>query len=161
MAITHFLDSVYRTLRPYQNNIYIILALIIFITLGLYAYRKFARRVIEKSDLDNVSNATGKGTGDAQIILFTVDWCPHCKSAAKPWQQFVEKYDNEMVNETTLRCITTNCTNEDDADVIKQIKQYNINSYPSVKIIRADKTVVDYDAKITADNLETFVHAMV
>ena len=162
MAITHFIDSIYRTFRPYQDNVYIIFALIIFIALGFYAYRIFARRTVEMSDLDNVSNAQRDGAnGEAQIMLFTVDWCPHCKNAVKPWEQFTKKYDHELVNETTLRCITTNCTNEDDPEVIKLIKQFNINSYPAVKLIRTDKSVVDYDAKITADNLETFVHAMV
>ena len=153
-------DILYRTyILPYRSVLFIILLLIIFIIVGYYGYKWYATPIINKKDYDDVANATRRNK-DVVIYFFHVDWCPHCKTAKPQWDEFVRKYNGKTMNGYGIQCIGVNCTEETDPKVNGYIQQFDIQSYPTVKMIK-DNSQIDYDAKITSDNLEQFLNATV
>ena len=111
------------------------------------------------------------------IYFFHVDWCPHCVKATPEWNVFVEQYNNKIVNGHLVQCYDIDCT-DDNGDAVIQfandeatgisptpikitelIHKYNIESYPTIKLT-IDDTIVEFDAKVSRDNLIKFVNSM-
>jgi thiol-disulfide isomerase/thioredoxin len=109
-------------------------------------------------------------------MLFYVDWCPHCIKDIPEWDAFAEIYNNKEVNGRLIQCYDIDCT-DDNGDVTiqfdpidgtstnmsptpikisKLIKKYKIDSYPTIKLSK-DDTTVDFEAKVTKQNLIQFV----
>jgi thiol-disulfide isomerase/thioredoxin len=127
--------------------------------LGYYGYKWYASPIVNKKDYDDVANATRQNK-DVLIYFLHVDWCPHCKTAHPQWDAFEKRYDGTSVNGYNIKCINVNCTDDKNEDVNKYIQQFDIQSYPTVKMIK-DNSQIDYDAKITSDNLDQFLNATV
>jgi glutaredoxin len=98
-------------------------------------------------------------------MIFTVDWCPHCKKAKDPWNTFVEGHHNKIYNKHTITCVEYNLTESkstgvaDPAAVSAQAK-YKVEGYPTIKMIKDGQTI-DFDAKITTYSLQKFLEDMV
>jgi hypothetical protein len=104
-----------------------------------------------------VANAT-TSDNHAIILFFHADWCPHCKTALPEWVKFKGEYDGKVVNGYTIKCQAVNCT-EETSDVTKSINEYQIDSYPTVKMLK-DGQKIEFDSKITQYTLEQFVTTM-
>ena len=52
-----------------------------------------------------------------------------------------------------------NCTNEDDADVKSIQTQFNIEGYPTIKLIKNNE-VIEYDAKPDKETLNQFLQTV-
>jgi thiol-disulfide isomerase/thioredoxin len=50
----------------------------------------------ENEPQDQNSNRT------ATLMLFYVDWCPHCKTAKPEWESLKSQYDGKMINGYTI-----------------------------------------------------------
>jgi len=142
------------------------LLLVVLLFIGfLYVYRKNFNKLLNNKEIKNIPNS-GSGN-DVEIIMFTVDWCPHCKKAKSAWNDFVNGYNNKMIGTKHIYCKEINLTSKDQGDrgyedykkaeVIA--KRYNIDGYPTIKMIDGDN-VIDFDAKITTYALERFVEDM-
>jgi thiol-disulfide isomerase/thioredoxin len=105
----------------------------------------------------DVANANRRQK-EVMIYFFHVDWCPHCKNALPEWNAFKSQYDEKEVNGYVLKCVDTDCTSE-TGEVTRVIKTYNIDSYPTVKMVKDGKTI-DFDSKITKTSLEKFATVM-
>jgi thiol-disulfide isomerase/thioredoxin len=102
---------------------------------------------------------TNTRTKTADVFFFYVDWCPHCKTAKPIWNQFKEKYNNTVVNDYLITCNELNCTDDDNnPNVASAIAKYNIESYPTIKIMINSKQY-EFDTKITFNSLKEFVNA--
>jgi thiol-disulfide isomerase/thioredoxin len=102
--------------------------------------------------------------------MFYVDWCPHCKTAKPEWDRIKRKYENQPVGGYLVECIDVDCTDdygevtvskslhgmETPPKVADLIKQYGINGYPTLKLVK-DGTPYDFEAKITEPNISKFV----
>ena len=150
-------DVVRKYIRPYYYYIIAIIVLIIFLVLANYAYAKFYTKK-QANKYSDVANANRRNK-EVQIFFFHVDWCPHCKKALPEWTTFKSQYDGQEKNGYVIRCIDLNCTDE-TADVTQAINRYNIDSYPTVKMLKDEKTI-DFDSKITSTTLEQFVNNMI
>ena len=68
-----------------------------------------------------------------------------------------------MFGKYTLECVGgiegTNCTNDTDANINDLITKFNIEGYPTVKIVK-DGEQVEYGTKITKETLEQYVNAV-
>lgn len=106
----------------------------------------------------DVANAN-KRSHEVIIYFFNVDWCPHCKTAKPEWEKFVKLYDGKEKGDYVIKCFDYNCTDE-TAEVTKVINKYNIESYPTIKMLK-DNQVIEFDSKITEYTLEQFVNTMV
>ena len=99
-----------------------------------------------------------KNNSQAELILFTVDWCPHCKKAQPIWNEMKSEYENKTINGYTVLFTEVNCTNE-SPDVEKMINKYKIEGYPTIKLLK-DGNVIEYDAKPNKATLEQFLNTV-
>jgi thiol-disulfide isomerase/thioredoxin len=143
--------------RPHYFRLFVVVLLLIFAYAAYYGYTQFySKRASSFSDVANSGNGTNGST--VIIYMFHVDWCPHCKHAMPEWSKFVAQYDGKEVNGYRIQCTDVNCTNE-TSEVTTLINQYSIESYPTVKMIKDDKTI-EFDSKISSNALEQFVNTM-
>jgi len=91
----------------------------------------------------------------AHLMLFYVDWCPHCKTAKPEWNALKEEYDGKNINGYIVVFEEYNCTDE-SSEVEELINKYKIEGYPTIKLIK-DNQVVEYDAKPTKATMEQFL----
>jgi thiol-disulfide isomerase/thioredoxin len=173
--MANIINVIVEKLQPYQQTILIILTFIIFSGLAYYAYINYYLPYQEKLKASDIANNPNR-IKIANIFFFFVDWCPHCKTAKPEWNNFKIQFNDKEVNGYTIKCYDINCTSDngtidivdipsDATNVIKTtpvqindlIHKYNIDAYPTIKMIK-DNYTIDYDAKITADSLDKFVH---
>jgi len=91
----------------------------------------------------------------AHLMLFYVDWCPHCKTAKPEWNALKEEYDGKNINGYIVVFEEYNCT-EESSEIEDLINKYDIQGYPTIKLIK-DNQVVEYDAKPTKATMEQFL----
>lgn len=155
-----FFDNFKYAAASYSKYILIIIVFIIFVLLGKYVYDSYFSN--RNNKFTNVANAS-PDSAVAKIYFFNVDWCPHCKTALPVWQEFCEDNDGKMFGNYMLECVGgkegTNCTNDEDPEVNEMIKRFNIEGYPTVKIVK-DGEQIEYGTKITKETLEQYVNAV-
>lgn len=95
---------------------------------------------------------------DAEIMLFYVDWCPHCKTAKPAWNDVKSEYENKTINGYKVIFTEINCT-EETAEVEHLMNKYNIEGFPTIKLLK-DGQVVEYDAKPTKETLTQFLNTV-
>lgn len=144
--------------KPYQTPILIVIVIIIFSLVGYYAYSKYGAVLIEKKPYDDIANANRR-SDTVEIMFFSADWCPHCKTAKPEWNKFVNKFNSTIINGYTVNCVEVNCTDPDNVEIQASIKQFKVEHYPTLKMIKKGD-VIDFDAKISEESLEKFVNAM-
>lgn len=115
------------------------------------------KEFIEKGS-NNGSSSSTSATKEAEILFFYADWCPHCKQAKPEWEKFKEQYNGSIVNNYKLILIDVNCTSE-LGESGQLIKTYNVEGFPTIKMKKESK-IVEYDAKVTKQNLDLFVKKM-
>ena len=91
----------------------------------------------------------------AHLMLFYVDWCPHCKTAKPEWNALKEEYDGKTINGYIVIFEEYNCTDE-SSEIEELINKYKIDGYPTIKLIK-DEQVIEYDAKPTKATMEQFL----
>jgi thiol-disulfide isomerase/thioredoxin len=94
----------------------------------------------------------------ATLMLFYVDWCPHCKTAKPEWETLKDQYDGKSINGYTINFIEYNCTNE-TAEISQLMDKYNIEGYPTIKLVK-DNQIIEYDAKPTKSTMEQFLNTV-
>ncbi len=135
--------------------IVIIFVGILLVCLGYYAYKNYtdgktafnANREHMPKDLNSNKEAT--------LMLFYVDWCPHCVKAKPEWESLKAEYDGKSINGYTLSFVEYNCTTETD-EISQMIDKYNIEGYPTIKLLK-DNQVIEYDAKPTKETMVQFL----
>ena len=155
----------FNYLDPRKSMFWIIFVVILLIGAAIYGYYTFylpgaiSRNFNDLSNKRPIPNGQGGG-GDVLIYFFHVDWCPHCKTAAPEWKTFSSNYNDDEKNGYTIRCIDMDCTNDKDPAVQEMIQRYAIEGYPTIKMVKDGKTI-DFDAKVTENNLKKFLENMV
>ena len=159
-------EIIYRNyIWQYKRILLILFLCILFTIAGFYAYKWYAKSIIEKKPYDDVANAN-KRQKTADILFFHTGWCPHCVKALPAWVQFTENYNGTVVNGYTINCIDVDCTEGDNhignanltAD--NYIQKYNIEHYPTVKMV-FNGEVIDFEANISESSLSQFVKTII
>jgi thiol-disulfide isomerase/thioredoxin len=134
---------------------------IVAIILGLvsyYMYKQYAdNNSVFHANRENIpqdedSNKT------ATMMLFYVNWCPHCKTAKPEWDDLKAEYDGKSINGYTVTFVEYNCTTE-SAEVNSLMDKYNIEGYPTIKLLK-DNQIIEYDAKPTKSTMEQFLNTV-
>ena len=146
-------EKLSEKLVPYYSKIVIFIILAIFVGAAYYAYNKWKA---PKADKLYAEIHQPTGDLDMTVYFFFADWCPHCKKAKPVWSQFTNKYDGKVVNGSKIICVAVDCTDPDKQETAQMISQFNITSYPTIKMVK-DGNTYEFDAKITDTNLEEFV----
>lgn len=104
------------------------------------------------------TDALDSGNKTATLMMFSTDWCPHCKTARPEWNDMQEEYENKTINGYTIVFEDHNCT-EESVEVKNLIEKYGIEGYPTIKLIK-DNTVIEYDAKPTKETMVRFLNTV-
>ena len=139
------------------SNYYYIASIAIIISLiGVYFIWKNVSSNNVKYDSNREHNSEDQlSNKTANLMLFYVDWCPHCKTAKPEWNELKEEYDGKNINGYTIVFEEYNCTTE-SPEIGDLIQQYKIDGYPTIKLVK-DGQVIEYDAKPTKSTLEQFL----
>ena len=152
----------YKYLVSNKRNILIVTMLILFVSIALYFSINILRKNKDVMYIKDVSNANRREKS-ADVLFFHTDWCPHCVKALPTWKTFVDTYDKKVVNGYKVNCVGgrngIDCSNAEEPKTDEMRKKYKINSFPSLKMVK-DDLVIDFDAKITTDNLGKFVNSV-
>lgn len=139
--------------------IMIVLFTIVLIVIGYYMFTQHSK----KDSNEYVANRQYANNKDdmksAELILFYVDWCPHCKTAKPEWEKVKEAYQGRQINGYTIIITEHNCTDE-SAQNEALLNKFKIEGYPTIKLLK-DNQVIEFDAKPTQQNLEEFLNTAV
>jgi hypothetical protein len=138
-----------------MKNVLMIFLAIVFIIVIYYIYTKYFSKGFGRT-IENMENQSGDKT--AELMLFHVDWCPHCKTAKPEWDQVRAQYENKSINGYKVMFNEINCTDE-TPDKVKMIETYKIEGYPTIKLVK-DNQVIDFDAKPTKETLTKFLNTV-
>lgn len=148
-----------KKLRSYLSwkLFFIMVAIVILIVAIVFVYKKY---LVPKMNPTYAPNKEfidkGEDSSDAELLIFTVDWCPYCKKAMPVWKKFKEEYDGKTINGYNLNFRTINCTDENDAEVKDMLNKYGIDGYPTIKLLK-DGDAITYDAKPEFNTLQQFL----
>ena len=151
-----------KKLRSYLSwkLFFIMVAIVILIVAIVFVYKKY---LVPKMNPTYVPNKEfidkGEEGSDAELLIFTVDWCPYCKKAMPVWKKFKEEYNGKTINGYNLNFRTINCTDENDAEVKDMLNKYNIDGYPTIKLLK-DGDAITYDAKPEFNTLQQFLQTV-
>ena len=146
----------YINITSNPNLFYIIILSILFIVISYIVFSKLIiPRFISNNPLNKEIKITDDSNNKISIILFKTEWCPYCKNAKKEWikfENYIKNINNSREdNEKILSSIIDCDKNQELAD------KYNIQGYPTVKMIHKNK-IYDFDAKVNNDNLTEFLN---
>ncbi len=119
---------------------------------------KPASYVSNKEVVPGKKSATAAAEKTVTIYLFYADWCPHCKRAKPTWNEVKTDYEGKTVNGYLVHFEEINCTEENE-EVADMIRKYKVEGYPTIKMQKGAQ-VIEFDAKITKDNLEKFISSV-
>jgi thiol-disulfide isomerase/thioredoxin len=135
-----------------------IISVVAFCILGYLFYNQF----INKDAAFNANRENAKSDPNsnktAQMMLFYVDWCPHCKTAKPEWESLKSEYEGKQINGYTVTFTEYNCTAETSENE-ELMNKYKIEGYPTIKLLKGGQ-VIEYDAKPTKVTMEQFLHTV-
>ena len=145
----------------------ILVAIILFLFVALFVYNKYVSGVLSSnyiannefpSEMTEGENNDGEGTSEdnvpeVEIIIFTVDWCPHSKKALPIWEELKEKYNGNRFNGYKLTFVEVN--GEENPSMADK---YKVEGYPTIKMLK-DNQVIEYDAKPSVAHLTEFLNS--
>jgi len=135
------------------------IGLVLFAVLAGFIYYYYIRPEMNAKYKANSEHVIGdQANNEAELLFFYADWCPHCKTAKPIWNDLKTEYDNKTVNGYRIVFTEVNCS-EETAEVDKMMNQYNVEGYPTIKLIK-DGQVIEYDAKPSKDTLTQFLNTV-
>lgn len=145
------------------NTLLIIGVIVLFASIAVFYYFYYiAPSAITKYNANSEQVPSGSSSNNsAELMFFYANWCPHCKTAKPIWNELKSEYENKTINGYKITFTEIDCSEETD-EVEKLMNQYNIEGYPTIKLIK-DGQVIEYDAKPSKETLikflETVLHA--
>lgn len=140
------------------NTFLVLLFVIIVCGLSYYMYSQYTNgNTVFHANRENIPKDENSNK-TATMMLFYVDWCPHCKTAKPEWNDLKAEYDGKVINGYTITFVEYNCTNE-SAEVSSLMDKYNIEGYPTIKLLK-DNQIIEYDAKPTKSTMEQFLNTV-
>ena len=147
--------------RLNTSTIIIIISLLLFAILaGFYYFYYVSPKLATKYHPNSENVPIGSDNNSpAELLFFYANWCPHCKSAKPIWNELKTEYQNKTINGRTIIFTEIDCS-EETAEVDKMMNQYNIEGYPTIKLLK-DGQVIEYDAKPSKETLTQFLNTVV
>jgi thiol-disulfide isomerase/thioredoxin len=134
-----------------MNYILIAFLIIIFIGLCYFLYNKYIKKDPTLFIPNDEYKSELKKTNSCDIILFSADWCPHCKEIQPEWEKYTGNYYNKKYNVQFRKIL-----GDDDSSLVEK---YNIDSYPSIILIR-DGVTYEYDSNFSKESMDLFIETI-
>jgi thiol-disulfide isomerase/thioredoxin len=160
------------------KNLFIIIAIIILISVGVYYYKNYLKKRITPEFVENkeFDEEISEYMYDnvSTVYFFTVDWCPYCKSAISDWNNLIKKYKNKKINGNEIKFKLTDCSNVDDStsvgaqcadleDYEQSLFTENVTGYPTIIVVKGQydkdnkKNIYILQSRPTEENIEKFL----
>jgi thiol-disulfide isomerase/thioredoxin len=162
-----FINSISRRLSRYYITVLFVVIFVIFVVFSVYSYKWFYLPYIKRQTIDDISNKSPGGAADSSdsvvLYFFHVDWCKYCVTALPEWTSFSQITNGKTINGKVVNCVDINMTDtSSDSGVDEALRsKYNVKSFPTVQLVRANGDVAVLDAKPTQQSLTEFVNKMV
>lgn len=142
-----------------------IIAFNIFILALFIIYRSKIYKHIEGYTSDSID--------EVNLIMFHVDWCPHCKTAMPSWNKIVSQYNGVTVNNKKINVISLDSTDENNTvpifsnksvkNILNQFningKSYSIDGYPTIILADTNNNIIaEFNKSATYENIENFIN---
>lgn len=150
--------SFFQTMST-QTKVLIGVALAALIFIGFFIYQQTTNTKTAFSanrEGQTVDPATSNKT--ANLMLFYVDWCPHCKTAKPEWNALKAEYEGKNINGYNIVFSEYNCT-EETPEIVSLMDKYSIDGYPTIKLVK-DNQIIEYDAKPTKATMANFLNTV-
>jgi thiol-disulfide isomerase/thioredoxin len=144
----------------YKNIIIVFVILAVIGGVFYYVYtnnlipgmNKFFQQAQGKTVTADGNDVPGEKT--AQLYLFKVDWCPHCKKAGPVFDEVEKELKGEPVKGYVVSFKTIDC--EADPEMADKFK---VDGYPTIKLVK-DGEIIEYDAKPEKDKIIEFLNTV-
>jgi thiol-disulfide isomerase/thioredoxin len=143
------------------STIVYLLAAVLFVVISVSSYYYYFKpKYLKESFTPNSEQRPNSGdeTNTAELMLFYVDWCPHCKTAKPDWEEVKNEFQNKTINGYRVLFTEINCTTESE-EVEKLMNKYKVEGFPTIKLLK-DGQVIEYDAKPSKDTLIQFLNTV-
>ena len=150
-----------KTFALNNSTVMIGFAVAVILIIGvIFAYKSklLESFAVGGHDYDQESKS-GSSSNPVELMMFSVDWCPHCKQASPEWQKISDEYSASQINGRKVIFTLVNCT-EETPDIEKQLKQYSIEGYPTIKLLK-DGQIINFEAKPDYPNILKFLQSTV
>lgn len=147
-------QSMLSNMKSFLNWKILLVVLGVILVIGLLLMFLRRRSVVYEQFQDG--SVTDKS---AELMLFSVDWCPHCKTAKPEWDQVKTEFQGKIINGHKVLFKEINCTEESD-ETSKLMDTYGIKGYPTIKLVK-DGQVIEFDAKPTKSTITQFLNTAI
>jgi thiol-disulfide isomerase/thioredoxin len=145
---------------PTHYIVYLFVVVLLLASI-IYVYKQYVAPKIDGSYVDNNEfNDEGDDNGSsgyAEMTMFHVDWCPHCKNSLPTYDEFASKYNGKVINGYKLKVVKLNCTDDEDPQIKSALDKYNIEGYPTITLSKNGE-LISFDAQPEMETLEQFVN---
>lgn len=146
------------------RTIMILLVIVLFLGIGIYVYTKQVKSKFttgysannEHTFSNNGQVGNSGQSGEAELLLFYADWCPHCKTAKPIWEEIKSEFESKTVNGYSIVFTEINCTTE-TPEVEKMMNTYKVEGFPTIKLLKNGQ-VIEYDAKPSKATIQQFLN---
>ena len=146
--------------KPFETKHIIMIGLGVLLVAAIIYYVFYANKGVEAfhANRENIPLEEDKPDKSCTMMLFYVDWCPHCKTAKPEWNKMKDKYDGKTINGYKVNFTEYNCTKE-STEIDSLLDQYKIEGYPTIKLVK-DGQIIEYDAKPTEATMTQFLNTV-
>ena len=111
-----------------DQTTFVLCGLIFVLLIALYYMNTRNISVANNAGLyEPFSNNLEAGENEVVLVLFYVDWCPHCKNFKPTWEKATKKLNNTTINGNKVRLESVNCEEDPETG-----KKYDVEGYPTI-----------------------------
>ena len=141
-----------------NNTLIVCFLVIVLIAIAIFYLIKRNKDVkegfeSEPMELNNLTEKPNPKGGDVVIVLFYVDWCPHCVST-KPHFQKLMAHNNENINGKVLKVAMVNCEKNPEL-----AEAAGVEGYPTIQLELNGKRH-NYDGERTEAGFMSYIKNM-
>ena len=97
---------------PIKTIVIVTFSILIVSCISYYVWNNYLSNKANYDSNRENNPETETATKTAHLMLFYVDWCPHCKTAKPEWNALKEEYDGKAINGYIVVFEEYNCTEE-------------------------------------------------
>jgi thiol-disulfide isomerase/thioredoxin len=124
------------------------LLIILFAGLGYYLYNKYIKKDPTEFIPNDEYRTKINTKPECDILLFSADWCPHCKEMEQDWLYYTNNYNNDKIQ------VNFKKLNGDNEQTL--VEKYEIDSYPTIILVK-DGLSYEYDSKFSGESMDLFI----
>ena len=76
----------------------VLITIVLLIGVSYYAYKTYVVPQLNPTYVENREFEKEGESKEAELMLFGVSWCPHCKKAKPIWDAMKKKYEGKEIN---------------------------------------------------------------